>query len=274
VFYTLAQEPSASPQFRRNDNCLACHLSWDTLAVPGWVLQTVYPRKSDRDYADGGFVDHRMPVDERWGGWFVTGKAVPARHMGNQPLIQPTPRTGPVQKLTSVDGEFDRSGGYLTAHSDVAALLVLDHQVHATNLLTRLNWEARAGTPARVAEAADELANYLLFVDEVPIPGTVVGGSGYAEAFAARGPHDGRGRSLRQLKLQGRLLEYPLSYMIDTPMFDALPPAARAAVSARLGAVLHGRDTHPRYTHLTPTLRASIIDILKATKPDLDLGRP
>ena len=51
------------PRFARTDNCLACHLSWDTLAVPGFVLQTVFPRQSEQDYADGGFVDHRMPID-------------------------------------------------------------------------------------------------------------------------------------------------------------------------------------------------------------------
>ena len=171
-------------------------------------------------------------------------------------------------------GEFDLGGGYLTPHSDVAALLVLDHQVHATNLITRLNWEARAGTPARVSEAADELVDYLLFVDEAPIPGTVKGGSGFAEAFAALGPHDARGRTLRQLRLQGRTQEYPLSYMIYTPMFEALPPAARDAVRARLGAVLFGRDTRPKYAHLTPALRTAMLEIVRATKPDLDLGRP
>ena len=270
VFYTLPQQPLAAPRFERNDTCLACHLSWDTLAVPGPVLQTVFPRQNDLEYANGGFVDHRMPVDERWGGWFVTGKQVPARHMGNQPLMQPTPRKGPVQKLATVDGEFD-TARYLANTSDIAALLVFDHQVHATNLITRLNWEARAGTPARVDEAAAELADYLLFVDEAPIPGRVEGASGFAEAFAALGPRDSKGRSLRELKLEGRTMEYPLSYMIYTPMFDALPAAARDAVAARLGEVLAGRDTRPKYAHLTPAVRTAIVEILQETKPVLEV---
>jgi hypothetical protein len=183
VLYTLTQAATGSPRFERNDTCLACHLSWDTLAVPGYVLQTVFPR----DYANGGFVDHRMPIDERWGGWFVTGARVPPRHMGNQPTLQPKPRTGPTQKLATVQGEIDISQ-YLTPHSDVTALLVFDHQVHAANLMTRLNWEARAGTPDRVEEAVDELTDYLLFVDEAPIPGRATGTSGFAEAFVSRGP--------------------------------------------------------------------------------------
>ena len=266
VLYTLTQAAGASPRFERNDTCLACHLSWDTLAVPGYVLQTVFPRTSDREYADGGFVDHRLPIEERWGGWFVTGRQVPARHMGNQPTMQEKRRTGPAQKLLTVQGEIDTKG-YLTSHSDVAALLVFDHQVHAANLLTRLNWEARAGTSASVNEAATDLADYLLFVDEAPIPGKVEGSSGFAEDFMAAGKKDSKGRSLRALKLEGRLMQYPLSYMIDTPMFDALPVTARTAVVSRLAAVLQGRDTRAKYAHLTPSLRATILEILRETKP-------
>lgn len=269
VLYTLPQQPLAAPRFERNDTCLACHLSWDTLAVPGPVLQTVFPRQNELEYANGGFVDHRLPIDERWGGWFVTGKQVPTRHMGNQPMLQPTPRKGLAQKLATVEGEFDTSR-YLAHTSDIAALLVFDHQVHATNLITRLNWEARAGTPARVDEAVNELVDYLLFVDEAPIPGRVEGASGFAEAFAAMGPRDSKGRSLRELKLEGRTMEYPLSYMIYTPMFDALPATARDAVAARLGVVLAGRDTRPKYAHLTPALRTAIVEILRETKPGLN----
>ena len=188
--------------------------------------------------------------------------------MGNQPTLQPKPRTGPAQKLATVQGEID-SAQYLTPHSDVTALLVFDHQVHAANLFTRLNWEARAGTPDRVAEAVDELVDYLLFVDEAPIPGKVTGTSGFAAAFIERGPKDARGRSLRDLKLEGRLMQYPLSYMIYTTMFDALPAAARAKVQARLTAVLAGKDTAPKYAHLTPALRTAITEIVRDTKPGL-----
>jgi hypothetical protein len=272
VFYTLPQSAAAPLRFERNNNCLACHLSWDTLAVPGYVLQTVFPRTSDREYADGGFVDHRLPIEERWGGWFVTGSQVPPRHMGNQPTMQPKRRTGPPQRLTTVAAEIDASG-YLTPYSDVTALLVFDHQVHAANLMTRLNWEARAGTPDRIDEAANELADYFLFVDEAPVPGKVAGSSGFATAFMAQGPKDGRGRSLRDLRLEGRLMQYPLSYMIYTPMFDALPEVARSRVRARLSAVLTGKDAREKYAHLTPAVRAAIVEIVNETKPALLSGR-
>jgi len=59
---------------------------------------------------------------------------------------------------------------------------------------------------------------------------------------------------LRDLKLEGRLLQHPLSWMFYTPMFDALPDAARTRVRERLTAVLAGTDTHGRYAHHTPAL--------------------
>jgi hypothetical protein len=40
-------------------------------------------------------------------------------------------------------------------------------------------------------------------------------------------------------------------------------------VYLRLWAVLSGEDTAPKYAHLTPADRRAIVEILRATKPDL-----
>jgi hypothetical protein len=74
------------------------------------------------------------------------------------------------------------------------------------------------------------------------------------------------------LKLDGRLMRYPLSYMIDTPMFAALPDAAATIVRERLTEVLSGRSADPRYAHLTADVRAAIVGILSETRPDLATG--
>src|SRR6185436_7584730 len=108
----------------------------------------------------------------------------------------------------------------------VVALLVLNHQSHATNLLTRLGWESRiavhdqprgstAGPSARLRDLARELVDYFLFVDEAPLP-SAVRGAAFAREFSARGPRDRKGRSLRDLDLDRRLFRYPCSYMIYT----------------------------------------------------------
>jgi hypothetical protein len=269
VFYTLPQTPGAKPLLTRNDQCLSCHLSWDTRAVPGLLVQTVFPRRNDDEYANGFVVDHRAPIAERWGGWFVTGAHVP-RSMGNQELLQPKMRdSGPasVPAKAALDGVFDRRG-YPTMFSDVVALMMLDHQAHATNLITRAGWEYRIGSPLHDV-AVNELVDYLLFVDEAPLPQAVKGSAGFAEKFAAGGPRDSKGRSLRELDLTTRLMRYPLSYMIYSPGFRGLPREVKSMVMARLGAVLSGKDPHKKYAHLTSATRAAIQQILADT---LDQG--
>ena len=265
IFYTLRQTPAATPTFTRDDKCLACHLTWETRAVPGPFVQTIFPRRSDEEYANGFTVDHRVPMPERWGGWYVTGERVP-RSMGNIELLQPRmPASGPelVPARPSLAGTFD-GRGYPTMFSDVVALLLLDHQVHATNLITRAGWEHRIGSP-HVGAAVDELVDYLLFVDEAPLPDAIKGSSGFAERFSAQGPRDGQGRSLRELDLKTRLMRYPLSYMVYSPGFAGLPSDVKAMVRARLDEVLSGKDARKKYAHLTAPTRLAIAEILRDT---------
>jgi hypothetical protein len=263
IFYAINQVKASQATFGRDQQCLRCHLSWDTLGVPGLSVLTTFPRKSEADYANGGTVDHYRPIDERWGGWYVTGKKVPAKHMGNLPLIMSKPIAVPARP--SLDGLFDLSG-YLTPYSDVVALMVLDHQAHFSNLVTRATWETRLDDPMRIAEAAEKLADYMLFVEEAPITGGgMEGSSGFAEKFMSMGPKDPKGRSLRDLDLKTRLQKYPLSYMIYSPAFRALPDAPKNLVMGQINRVLSGEVTGPQYAHLTPPLRAAIREILQST---------
>lgn len=278
IFYELPQSAAVPPRFRRNNDCLACHLSWETLGVPGLTEQSVYPLPDENSYVNGFTTVQGSPLEQRWGGWWVTGNHGGAAHMGNVPVMpfdKASRIANPTRVLTSVEGFFDLKG-YPTPYSDVVALLVLAHQTQMTNLITRVGWEARlaAAAPsrdasARVTEAARDLVDYMLFIDEAPLAGPVIGTSGFTEEFAARGPRDGEGRSLRDFDLKRRLFRYPCSYMIYTPAFDHLPPPARDAVYQRLWEVLSGRDTDHRYARLSPADRQAIVGILRATKPDL-----
>jgi len=276
IFYTVAQTESAEPRFTRNDGCLSCHLSWETLAVPGPFVLTVMPRANDREYANGSHVDHRTPLEERWGGWYVTGQRVP-QSFANARLIQPSlAKTGPehVPANRSLEGAFDLSG-YLAPYSDVAALMVLEHQTRAINLITRAGWESRVAArtgdsgaiplPPRVDEAVNDLVDYVLFVDEPRLTAPIAGSSGFAEKFAATGPRDQRGRTLRELQLTTRLMRYPLSYMVYSDQFKGLPEPVRDAVWKRIGDVLEGRDKRPKFAHLSSVDRKAIAEILSDT---------
>lgn len=280
-FYSIRQQAQAKPQFIRRGDCLQCHLLPDTDGVPGVLTMSVLPLSDNKnEYAQGWAMDHRTPIEDRWGGWYVTGTQVPVKHLGNVPVLHvPVSyvRADTAPRLNTVREAFDASG-YLAPHSDIVALMMLNHQTHATNLVTRLGWQARiaahdapkAGVlPAQARETAQELADYLLFADEAPLPSPIRGASEYASQFSSRGPRDGKGRSLRELDLTRRLLRYPCSYMIYTDAFDALPAPAKTLVYERMWQILSGAAKDWDYKKLAPADRRAIIEILRDTKTGL-----
>jgi hypothetical protein len=279
IFYALPQTATALPRFERDDTCLACHLSWTTLGVPGLFVFSMQTLPADKNaYASGFASDHRSSFDTRWGGWYLTGSLGAIRHIGNRPISTASTTDAvkaEARELKSLDGQFDTTG-YLTAHSDVVALMVLEHQTNMTNLITRLGWESRlaaregkAPDNPRLQQAAGDLADYMLFTYEVPLPNKIRGSSTFAETFAARGPADAKGRSLRQFDLDRRLMRFPCSYMIYSDAFDALPDNAKSLVYRHLWQVLSGQDKNARYAHLSPADRQAIVEILRGTKKDL-----
>jgi hypothetical protein len=286
IFYALDQEQVYKPRFERHDSCLQCHQSPGTLGVPGLVVRSVVPDRSGYPLFQAGTktTDHRSPVADRWGGWYVTGHAT-GKHMGNRIAAD---RDKP-DSLEPFQNGFDPER-YLSPRSDVAALMVLEHQTQMTNLLTRVNFEVRhalhhqvtmnkifgdppgsrsQSTRRRIDEAAAELVDYMLFVEEAPLTEPLRGSSGFAEEFSARGPKDSRGRGLREIDLKTRLFQYPCSYMIYSPAFDGMGTVALDAVYRRLHEVLMGRVGDKRYDRLTLADRRNILTILQATKSGL-----
>lgn len=278
-FYVLEQRAVAAPRLERPGVCLTCHLSYATLNVPGMLVRSVATDPEGRalpHLANGGS-DHRTPFTERWGGWYVTGRTGATAHLGNVTITKPEAPAAQARpepsSVPTLEGLLDAPAP-LTPYSDVAALLVFNHQMHLMNLLTRIGWQARVAQAERAPaatlnDAAAAVVDYMLMVDEAPLPSPVAGSSGFAEAFAAQGPRDRQGRSLRDLDLTSRLLRYPCSYLIYSEAFDALPTAARDAVYARLWQVLSGAETAARYTRLSAGDRRAIIEILRETKPGL-----
>jgi len=279
VLYTLTQKPVARPRLERDDTCLICHRSDVTLGVPGMMVKSVLTGEdgSPRLLYGSYETDHRSPLEERWGGWYVTGSSGGAKHLGNilfRPGDSPEELTArPVIQLPSLRDQFDTSG-YLSPYSDIAALLVFNHQMRMTNLLIRLGWEARVAVSDKrsltaLDAAAQEVVDYLLFVEEAPLRAKVSGSSGFTQKFAAQGPRDAKGRSLRELDLTRRLLKYPCSYMIYSDLFDTLPMEAKGAVYRRLWQVLSGAERGGNYSRLTVADRRAVAEILRDTKKDL-----
>jgi hypothetical protein len=296
VFYTLDQKEDPAPRLvRQTDNCLICHSSSRTEGVPGYVVRSLFVDRSGQPILSAGSytVDHSTPLEQRWGGWYVTGEHGSQKHLGN--LV--VDRQEDPQKAENEDGQNVKELGeradlknYLTPHSDIVALMVLEHQVLVHNRLAKANFETQRalhyeadlnrsfGEPAghrlesttrRIHAAGDALVEAILLAEETELTSPISGTSGYAEQFSALGPHDARGRSLRDFDLERRLFKFPCSYLVYSPAFDALPQEMRDYVWQRLWSILSAGAEPKKFAHLSAEDRQAIVEILRDTKPDL-----
>ncbi len=306
VFYTLSQEPRARPVFsRETTTCLMCHQSRSaTGGVPGFmVISTLtdrygYPVVGVHE----GSTTDATPMTQRFAGWYVTGSAGPAGHAGNvyspklaheitdKPAYRAQLNMNAESARTDLTGKFD-SAPYLSAHSDIVALMVLVHQTVVHNLITAVHESAPdavledsmsrvsgrdttarmqlgGGPAARLRRDVEKLVRAMLFVGEATLDGPVTGTTTYAQDFVQAGPRDAKGRSLRDLDLETRLFRYPLSFLIYSDSFNALPDLAKREVYRQLRDVLTGADASTEFKQLHASDRAAILEILHATKPD------
>jgi hypothetical protein len=298
VFYTLAQDAAASVEFERHlGECLRCHDSYSLTGggVPRFITGSGYTDVDGNLVAHEGWIltSDRTPLSSRWGGWYVSGHHGEQVHLGNIAVhdVAELQQLDTLRKgnLDNLDEVLDASA-YLSNQSDIVALLVLEHQVRVQNAITRVNYDVHtalapvgtasrrdlpAPTPtapdisSRIAEIAEPLVEALFLAGEAELTAPIAGTSGFAATFEARGPRDAKGRSLRELDLTTRLFKYPLSYVIYSRAFDALPAAAKEYVYARIREILEGEDGSEAFTRLTSDDRTAILEILRDTKPDV-----
>jgi hypothetical protein len=296
VFYTIDQtevelKPTLTRQFGR---CTLCHASTHTGRIPGHIVRSVYPNNAGRPIlAAGTFrTSPRSPMHERWGGWYVTGTLGTQRHLGNVWAENEAAwRDIDVEagaNILDLSKWVDLSP-YLSPHSDVVALMVMEHQIDMHNLFTaasiewRLHWyEAQQisqdngvpGNPmsdessAMLEMIARRVVDGLFMKDETRLTSPVKGTSRFEEEFSNRDPHDELGRSLRQFDLRQSLFRYPCSYMIYSSAFDGLPKRLRQTVYQQLWAELSGAVDASPY-NIDAKQRRAILEILRATKAGL-----
>ena len=287
VFYSLDTEKSDQPEFARRDDCLRCHQGAPTMGVPGLIISSVHPitdAEARESHGSAFITDDRTSFEERWGGWYVTGTHGSTVHLGNNPELTDPLNPGRAlkegtQNVTSLAGRFNTSR-YLAPTSDIVALMTLEHQTRMSNLMTRIGWDARIGlregkgqldeaARTRINTEIEEMVGYMLFADEEPLKQPVAGVSTFTKTFAERGPRDPQGRSLRDFDLQKRLFRYPLSYLIYSAAFDAMPGIVRERVYQRLYDILTGQDKSQKFAAIAPADRQAVLDIVRATKPKL-----
>jgi hypothetical protein len=295
-YYTLDQASDEKPHpVRQVDSCLICHSSSVNQGFPGHLVRSVFADAEGLPLlASGSFrTDHSSPLTERWGGWYVTGKSGRQKHMGN--MICEGPKRP--EELDNSDGvnvldlkDRFRTSRYLTPHSDIVALMVLEHQTGMLNRLARAGLETRMalhyereinkalGRPenepsdsarSRIHGVGDAVVQYMLFGDEIRLTDPIESTSDFTSEFAARGPRDSKGRSLRDLDLKTRLFRFPCSYLVYSSAFNSLPGPVKDHVYQRLWEILTGGQAKSGDPVLSIDDREAIVEILRDTKPDL-----
>lgn len=191
-YFQRPLDEKRGPLFERSKSCLGCHAGSATNFLPGLLGRSVYSDEDGRNRRSVSSFDrssHDVPLEDRWGGWYVTGYHGSARHMGNAIAsgtgsdlrIDPEPGAN----LRSLKSYFD-TNIHLRGDSDVLALMILDHQIsmhhwfmeahyrvrhglyqegikavsrHDLRLMHEFDWEG-------LDQCVDRLIRYMLFADE------------------------------------------------------------------------------------------------------------
>lgn len=298
IFYLLdphvdEKEPL---RFQRDQSCLSCHGGPFSPEVPGVIVRSVYPGPEGHPIMSQGstVVDTTTPFEERWGGYYVTGKHGDFRHRGNVTAEENgesvTMDLHKGANATSLERFFDTSP-YPRKVSDIVALMVLEHQTSTQNILTKANHTSMramymqknlqrelgekvldepVGTARRIIDhCTEDVLDAILFKDEAALPpGGIEGDVAFQQAFSRNGPQSSDGRSLKDFQLLSRLFKYRCSYMVYSITFRNLMPQLKQSVLDGLWKALEQGDPGGRYGYLTASERKNIQRILVDTLPD------
>lgn len=301
TFYSIQQEKSDPPVLRRETSrCLQCHGSTHTRGRPGHIVRSVFPNETGMpEYAMGtNLINHQSDFHDRFGGWYVTGKHGKLRHRGNAWLPesalsqfhrnqrdQPDLDTESGANATDLK-PYLKTSPYLSSHSDIVALMVMQHQTYMHNIITEASYAGQQAaydmkvinkvferepgfesdsTRRRYDSAAEKIVQCLLFCGEEELTSPIEGSSDFASEFQARGPFDSKGRSLRQFDLETRMFKYPCSFLVYSENFRQLPGEVLSRVRTRLSEVLSEQETAQEFAHLSLKDRLAIKEILQET---------
>ncbi|PCJ40876.1 MAG: hypothetical protein COA71_09740 [SAR86 cluster bacterium] len=287
VFFDIPQDVERPMSLNRETSrCLRCHDSMSNTGggTPRFMMGS---RLVD---SNGAIASHEVsvimqdstPLNRRWGGWYVTGLHGEQETMGN---LMFEGRATSIREIDLLENgnrtdlsEWLDTSPYLNGHSDIVALLVLQHQIEVQNTMTRATWDYRqllaengaeeeAVSAEKVAELAKPVLDALFMTNEAPLGDQIQGLSGFTEYFQNLGPFDNNRRSLRDLDLNARVFKYPLSYLIYTDSFAAMPEALHTYLIETMYQVLSADEDNTDYAHLDAEIRAAILDIVNVTAP-------
>ncbi len=289
------REPGSPPELVRDRSCLNCHAGSSNRGLPGLMVRSVHATATGLPLFEAGTFHTRQtsPIEERWGGWYVTGEVEGREHLGNA-IARAAPGGPGVElerlaegPLATLDGLFACGPYPGGAQSDVVALMVLEHQVGVHNLLVEANLATQAtlhrhaemqrafGEPvdAPLSETNERILDRLatrvlremLYVGETELPGGIEGTGAFQAAFERGRRKNSAGRSLRDFRLYGRLMKHRCSHLIESEAFAHLPRAIRDRILEQLHGILVRPGDWPEFAHLGAAERDHIRSIVAET---------
>ncbi|GAA5477148.1 hypothetical protein Hhel01_00626 [Haloferula helveola] len=285
VFYLVeAGGPTGLVFDRDTSDCFSCHGTTRTENVPGMLIRSVFPDRDGRPLLSLGSVTvtHETPIEERWGGYYVTGSS-DHPHFGNSFFEEGGPTEPSSEDVDDLSERIDVAK-YPRGTSDIVALAVLEHQVNLHNLMTaarvrygRARYLSQAidpssnpdeGQAGRIADTmASKIVDALLFRNEADLGDGIEGDDAFQRDYGARFPRTESGESLADFKLYRRLFKNRCSCMIYSQAFRGMPATVSERTLARLrGALSDGDDSIA--PHLSGSEKQRIREILDETFPD------
>ena len=283
MFYIFDRlRPGTSlPPISRSEKCFNCHAGNATRRVPGLIAESLLPMLSGASLETYRHDEqgHQIPLEKRFGGWHLTGQ----HHLKNT-LANTMGRTSSsrgFEKTHIEPGQMSDLGLHLRPTSDILPHLVHEHQLgfenrvfHAAYVMRQLLAEGRGSlqlaAKPQMEALAEELAQYILFVDEAKLPQDGVGGDpDFIREFQRNKKVTQTGASLKDFDLKNGIFKYRCSYMLYTESWQRLPAILRERVYYKMAEGLREQAPNPAYAHLAADEKRAIRSILRETLPGL-----
>ena len=280
IFYVFdrLQPGGPFPRVQRGTKCFNCHGGTATKRLPGLIAESLLVSQagSSLETYRRDEQGHQIPLENRFGGWHLTGKHHISGHKAN---VFGLARPGKIEKTEVVPGQTWDTAKHLLPTSDILPHLVHEHQIGFENRLVRGIYIVRqlkhdrkgmlgSAEQAEIDMWAQDFARYVLFADEAKFPREgVEGDPAYVRDFLEGRITSKRGLSLKDFDLKTRLFKHRCSFMLYTDTWEHAPKEIKDRVYYRMAEAL--RDAQPSMPHLATEERRVIREILKETLRDL-----
>lgn len=281
IFYVFDRLRSGSlPRVDRSLKCFNCHAGTATQHLPGLIAESVLVSMagSSLETYRHDVQGHQIPLEDRFGGWILTGNHnLRSNHANTAGRSQ----GGRLEKFDASPGRFYDPSIHLLPTSDILPQMIHEHQLGFENRVFQAHYLVRqrlhegkgrltSEAQKEIEDKATEIARYTLFADEAQLPPQgIEGDPGFVKDFLRNKRPAASGLSLKDLDLRTHLFKHRCSYMLYTDSWKSLPQMFKDRVYYRMAEALRDANNPKEMAHLGMEEKRAIRQILKETMDDL-----